>query len=169
MDGLQESTVHPSPSSQTRGVPGRQAPPWQTSEPLHTSPSEQDVPSGRLACEHPLAGSKLLLVDGSKPDARRIVLEARFGAGAPMENPSFAGSTLRVYGTTANDGDTGVIQLTPAKWHPLGHPPGHTGYRYVDPRGSAGGVVSCLACHRLHNYARTYDRSAVEGRGDRRI
>jgi hypothetical protein len=56
-----------------------------------------------------------------------------------MENPSFAGSTLRVYGANASDGDTGVIQLDAGKWHALGKG-GSRGYRYVDPRGSAGGV-----------------------------
>src|SRR2546425_926847 len=35
------------PSSQLRGVPGLQAPPWQVSAPLQALPSEQPVPSAR--------------------------------------------------------------------------------------------------------------------------
>jgi len=70
--------------------------------------------------EHPLGASKLLLSDGTKPAARRIVFTAHFAPGTAMENPTFAGATLRVYGTNPADGDTGVIQLASAKWHGLG-------------------------------------------------
>ena len=38
--GLQPSTVQLSPSSQSRGVPGRQLPETQVSSPLHGLPSE---------------------------------------------------------------------------------------------------------------------------------
>src|SRR5882724_1454163 len=94
--------------------------------------------------EHPLAGSKLLLADGSKANARRIVFKARFAKAAALDNPTFAGATLRVYGTKPADGDTGVIQLAGAKWHGLGRPAGSAGYQYRDPSASAGGIRSLL-------------------------
>ena len=104
-------------------------------------------PAGRAAgddatseLEHPLAGSTLSLVDGPKPDNRRVVFKARFRAGAPMADPSFAGSSIRVFGTNPTDGDSGVVQLDPGKWHALGRPAGSAGYRYQDATGSAGGI-----------------------------
>jgi hypothetical protein len=102
------------------------------------------------ALEHPLAGDKLLLADGTKAAARRIVFTARFTGGVAMENPTFAGATLRVYGTNAADGDTGVIQLAGAKWHALGRPAGSAGYRYEDASGAAGGIRTLLVKQGKH-------------------
>jgi hypothetical protein len=90
--------------------------------------------------EHPLARSKLSLVDGSKPERRRVGFKARFERRGTMENPSFAGSTLRVRGSTPTAGDSGLINLLASKWHALGTPPGSGGYRYEDPTGSARGI-----------------------------
>ena len=90
--------------------------------------------------EHPLAQSRLSLVDGSRPERRRIVFKARFKRRGAMENPSFAGATLRVRGSTPTAGDSGLIKLLASKWHPLGTPAGSAGYRYEDPDGSAGGI-----------------------------
>jgi hypothetical protein len=100
--------------------------------------------------EHPLAGTKLVIVDGSKAHARRISFTARFTPGGALDNPSFAGATLRVVGASATDGDTGVIQLQAAKWHALGQPPGSAGYRYEDPAGSAGGITMLMLRQRKH-------------------
>src|SRR6266850_745114 len=86
--------------------------------------------------EFPLAHSKLSLVDGRKPNGRRIVLKARFDMHATLENPLFAGATLRVFGGSATDGDSGLIALNAAKWKALKK----GGYRYDDPTGSAGGI-----------------------------
>src|SRR6476659_8915066 len=78
--------------------------------------------------EHPLAQSKLSLVDGSRPERRRVVFRARFQRRGTMENPSFAGSTLRVRGSTPTAGDSGLIALVASKWRALGTPPGSGGY-----------------------------------------
>jgi hypothetical protein len=88
--------------------------------------------------EYPLAHGKLSLVDGRKPNGRRIVLKARFDMHTALENPLFAGATLRVVGGSPTDGDSGLIQLAAAKWHALGK--GKTGYRYEDASASAGGI-----------------------------
>ena len=88
--------------------------------------------------EFPLAHSKLSLVDGGKPNGRRIVLKARFDMHDTLENPLFAGATLRVVGGSPTDGDSGLIQLMASKWRPLGK--GKTGYRYEDKTGTAGGI-----------------------------
>src|SRR5690349_15886263 len=90
--------------------------------------------------EHPLAQSKLSLVDGNPPARRRIVFRARFQRHGTMDNPSFAGATLRVRGSTPTAGDSGLISLLASKWHALGTPPGNGGYRYEDPAGAAGGI-----------------------------
>src|SRR5690349_20821702 len=90
--------------------------------------------------EHPLAQSKLSLVDGNPAARRRIVFRARFQRRGTMENPSFAGATRRVRGSTPTAGDSGLIALVPGKWHALGTPPGNGGYRYDDPAGTAGGI-----------------------------
>ena len=94
--------------------------------------------------QHPLSGDKLLLADGPKAAQKRIVLKARFAGGAAMADPSFAGATLRVSGANPTDGDTGVIQLDPSRWHALGKPAGSKGYRYKDPSGGAGGVQNLM-------------------------
>src|SRR5215470_12987702 len=103
--------------------------------------------------EHPIGGSQLLLSDGTKPVQRRIVFKGRFAAGPAMENPTFAGATLRVYGANATDGDTGVIELDQAKWHALGKPAGSKGYVYRDPQGSAGGVELLMVKQGKHGGA----------------
>src|SRR6185295_16428058 len=88
--------------------------------------------------EFPLAHSKLSLVDGGKPNGRRVVLKARFDMHSALENPLFAGATLRVAGGSPTDGDSGLITLSSAKWKALRQ--GKGGYRYDDPTGSAGGI-----------------------------
>ena len=98
--------------------------------------------------EHPLARSKLSLVDGEKTSSRRIVFKARLKPNGAMENPAFAGATLRVQGDAPTDGDSGLIQLQAARWHALGKPPGSAGYRYEDKTGSAGGIRLLLVKQR---------------------
>jgi hypothetical protein len=98
--------------------------------------------------DHPLGPSKLSIVDGSKPQRRRIVFKARWQGTGQMENPTFAGATLRIDGTGLTDGDTGTIQLDRGKWHPLGNPPGSGGYRYRDDAGSVGGIRSIVVKQR---------------------
>ena len=117
---------------------------------LAVRPALADDPG---TAEHPLGASKLVLSDGKKPAERRIVFTARFAPGAAMENPTFAGATLRVWGATATDGDTGVIDLSPARWHALGKPPGSKGYVYKDPTGSAGGVELLMVKQGKHGGA----------------
>jgi hypothetical protein len=103
-----------------------------------------DTGAATTDVEHPLAESRLSLVDGSKPAHRRILFQARFTRQGTMENPSFAGATFRVRGSTPTSGDSGLINLLPSKWYPLGTPPGNGGYRYEDPSGSAGGIRRLL-------------------------
>ncbi len=87
--------------------------------------------------EFPMGRGKLSLRDGT-PSRRRIALQARWqGAGGTVYNPTFATATLRVAGTGDGDGDSGVIELPRARWKALGR---GRGFRYVDARGSAGGV-----------------------------
>jgi hypothetical protein len=93
--------------------------------------------------EHPLARSKLSLSD-RKPERRRVAFKARFEAQEAMENPSFAGSTLRIAGASPTDGDSGLIQLAPSRWHALGNPAGSKGYRYEDESGAAAGIRRIL-------------------------
>src|ERR687887_1876311 len=45
--------------------------------------------------EHPLAHSRLSLVDGTKPRQRRIRFKARFAAGGAKQNPALAGASKR--------------------------------------------------------------------------
>src|SRR5437899_741174 len=73
------------------------------------------------ALQHPLGRSKLSLVDATKPSRRRVAFNARFTPRATMENPAFAGATLRIYGSAPTDGDSGLIELKAAKWHALGN------------------------------------------------
>src|SRR5689334_1573959 len=86
------------------------------------------------ALQHPLARSRLSLVDAAKPSRRRVAFNARFTPRATMDNPAFAGATLRIYGSAPTDGDSGLIELKAAKWHPLGNA-GSKGYRYEDETG----------------------------------
>ena len=90
--------------------------------------------------EHPLAHSRLSLVDGTKPRQRRIRFKARFAAGATMDNPSLAGSTIRVRGAGPTDGDSGTIELSGSRWRALLRRSGRVGYRYDDPSAAAGGI-----------------------------
>jgi hypothetical protein len=99
---------------------------------------------GDLTEEHPLSRSKVSLLDGSRPEKRRIVFRARWQGAAELPNPSFAGSTLRVAGTGPGDGDSGLIQLDAGKWTALGDPPGSEGYVYDDPTQSVGGIRSII-------------------------
>jgi cysteine-rich repeat protein len=55
-------------------------------------------------------------------------------------DPAVDGAALLVYGTGANTGKTGLIQLNPAFWKGTGRPAGSKGYRYTDKTASAGGV-----------------------------
>ena len=100
--------------------------------------------AGDLIEEHPLAHSKLALADGSKPEKRRVVFKARWQGRAELANPSFAGSTLRIAGAGASDGDSGLIQLDATKWHGLGTPAGSGGYRYDDPAQTVGGIRTIM-------------------------
>jgi hypothetical protein len=54
--GLQESVVHTLESLQLRAVPAVQAPLWQVSAPLQTSPSAHDVPLATAVFTQPEAG-----------------------------------------------------------------------------------------------------------------
>jgi len=51
-------------SLQLTGVPGRQTPPWQTSEPLQMLPSPHDVPFERAVCWQPVVMLQLSSVHG---------------------------------------------------------------------------------------------------------
>src|SRR5438552_7072483 len=62
--GPQESAVQGLLSSQFSGVPGVQVPTLQTSAPLQTLPSEQEVPSATGVALHPEAGSQESAVQG---------------------------------------------------------------------------------------------------------
>jgi len=59
---------------------------------------------------------------------------------AADHNPATDGAALLVYGTGANAGTTGLIQLNPSFWKGVGTPPGSKAYKYVDASGSRGGV-----------------------------
>jgi hypothetical protein len=60
--GSQLSVVQTLPSSQSSGVPAVQAPAWQVSSPLQTSPSAHGVPLSTGVLAQPATGSQLSLV-----------------------------------------------------------------------------------------------------------
>jgi hypothetical protein len=62
--GAHESAVQGLSSSQSRGGPFPQCPPWQVSSPLQTLPSEHEEPSGWSSCWQPAAGSHESWVQG---------------------------------------------------------------------------------------------------------
>src|SRR5262249_61800775 len=81
------------------------------------------------------------LSGGPKPASRRITFTAQgSGTMSPMPNPAFPGTTLRVIGGPG-EGDSGLIHLNQTNWKSL---PKGKGYRYNDPKGSAGGIKSIL-------------------------
>src|SRR5262249_58543583 len=85
--------------------------------------------------------SKLTLTGGTKPGAKHLTFSARWsGAMSPMPNPAFPGTTLRIIGGPG-EGDSGVIHLNQNNWKTL---PKGKGYRYSDPKGSAGGIKNGL-------------------------
>jgi hypothetical protein len=91
--------------------------------------------------EFPLAKSWLLLRESSPPSRRRVVFQARWTGRAPMQDPTSVGASLRIRGTGADDGDTGVVQLSRGIWRGLGRPAGAKGYHYRDRYQSSGGVA----------------------------
>jgi hypothetical protein len=95
---------------------------------------------GAAPQQFPLAQSRLSLRDASRPALRRIVFKARWQArGAAIEDPTFAGATLRLAGGGLGDGDTGVITLPGSKWSRDGKT-----YRYEDAARAHGGVESVI-------------------------
>src|SRR5262245_41644469 len=90
--------------------------------------------------QFPLARSHLSLRDASRPALRRIVFKARWQArGAAIDDPTFAGATLRLAGSGLGDGDSGVIMLPGSKWSRDGK-----AYRYEDGTRAHGGIESVI-------------------------
>ena len=82
--------------------------------------------------DHPLSG-RVSIFGGSRAG---VSLQGAWAPAGTMVNPKGVASTLRIAGGP-NDGDTGVIELLASKWHVQGR---GNGFRYVDPKGSAGGI-----------------------------
>ena len=92
------------------------------------------------------ASGELSMVDGGRPERRRVVFRAGWPASATaaMEDPRVAGASLRL-AAASGEGDTGAIVLPFVRWRGLGHPAGKGGYRYDDPSRSEGGIRSVVA------------------------
>ena len=90
----------------------------------------------------PLSSSRLTLGKSARPDRRHIQFQARWRAAANqvMPNPIFAAASLRVAGSGAGDGDSGVISLPGSHWFKVGR----RGYRYRDPAGTQSGIRTIL-------------------------
>jgi hypothetical protein len=93
------------------------------------------TPSGApavTATVHALAPGRVAINDGA---TRKFVLQGRwFDDQSQMLNPTAATATLRVVGTGAGDGDTGIIPLPSAGWRAVGR-----GFEFSD-RSAANGV-----------------------------
>src|SRR3989442_10893785 len=100
---------------------------------LVAAPVRSQSAGATSGLEHPVAG-KLSLWGGTKP---RLSLAARFsGRVTTIFNPASVGSTLHVAGGPG-EGDSGVIVLSTDHWRGMGH---GKGFKYVDPKGTAGGI-----------------------------
>ena len=94
--------------------------------------------------EYPLGHGKLMMKDGT-PKKRRILLSGQFAtSGGTAPNPLFDPATLRVYGNGPSDGDSTLLKLPADKWFGMGKPAGKKGFKYVDKRGSSGGIRSLV-------------------------
>lgn len=89
----------------------------------------------------PLGGKKLSIKADGSPDKRKFVFKSDKGLAFAPADPVAFGASLLVYGTGADAGHTGSIELDPTKWKALGNPPGAKGYTYKDKAGTAGGVT----------------------------
>src|SRR5438128_2713801 len=74
------------------------------------------------------ASGELSMVDGGRPERRRVVFRAGWPASATaaMEDPRVAGASLRL-AAASGEGDTGAIVLPFVRWRGLGHPAGQGG------------------------------------------
>jgi hypothetical protein len=99
--------------------------------------------AGDAAQQFPLARSQLTLRDAGKTALRRVAFKARWKAsGAVIDDPTFAGATLRIAGGGPDDGDTGVIRLPGSKWSRSGRD-GRT-FQYEDAARAHGGIEAIV-------------------------
>lgn len=94
-----------------------------------------------LAIERPLSGDFLKLTDAPSPTQQSAQFRAINDPAidpAAVPDPRQTGATLRIWGGSPGDGDSGTIELPAARWNGLGRPAGRTGYEYRDPSASVG-------------------------------
>ncbi|MEN8159375.1 MAG: PQQ-binding-like beta-propeller repeat protein [Myxococcota bacterium] len=98
--------------------------------------------------ELPIAGDSVVLKTGKKPKHSRFEFEVSGQPEVgPRHDPAEAGLSLLVRGVGENGGHTGLIDLVPEYWTPIGPTESPTGYRYDDPEGTQGGVREFVLTH----------------------
>ncbi len=95
--------------------------------------------------ELPIAGDKLLIKTGGRPEAQRVRFSAKNQpALALSHDPRDTPTWFLVRGYGANGGSSGKIVLDPSKWTAIGGDGNVRGYRYRDKAGTRGGVQKIL-------------------------
>lgn len=99
-----------------------------------------------VAADLPIKGGIMRLQE-REPARRRFFFrsakQSNINLGT-IGDPSLTGATLEVFGSGAGDGNTGVINLPPQFWRPLGNPAGTGGYLLFDRDGTNAGVKRVL-------------------------
>ncbi len=92
--------------------------------------------------DFPVAGKQLVLKTDKKPNRHRFMYKSEkdFVNIVPLHDPSVGGAALLVRGVGPDAGHSGLIQLDPTLWKPLGKPAGSDGYKYVDKKGTHSSV-----------------------------
>jgi hypothetical protein len=83
-----------------------------------------------------LRASKVLLADGGRGRAPKVLFSGKWNGPAPVFNPTVETGTLRIFGGFG--GDSGSIRLPSAHWKAS---PRARGWRYDDAAGSAAGIT----------------------------
>lgn len=99
-----------------------------------------------VAADFPIKGGIMRLQE-REPARRRFFFRSAKQVNislATIGDPSVSGATLEVFGSGAGDGNTGVINLPPEFWRPLGNPAGNSGYLLIDRDGTNDGVKRVL-------------------------
>lgn len=110
---------------------------------LATDPSSvrADATNAPDGTQRPLSSAILALRDPGAAAKRTVRFIGRWTASKQQKvNPAAVDSVLRIKGTGDGDGDSGPIALDPTKWKVKGK----KGFKYNDPKGTAGGIRTIL-------------------------
>jgi cysteine-rich repeat protein len=122
------------------------------------------LPGTIPAADHPVEGRLLRLRDGGVENKRlgRFVAARQPAVDlAEIPDPRTVPSSVQIRGVDPGDGSSGVIDLAPERWQPLGTPPGSKGWKYfhrergvgatrVVIRGGAAGARILFVARRAH-------------------